>query len=73
MAHVRERGWAEVEEENEIDVRSIAAALPHTPEGTRALAVSPAATVILTEADQLRALASGLRDCAAEIAARMSA
>ncbi|WP_433455078.1 IclR family transcriptional regulator [Streptomyces sp. CA-142005] len=71
LAHVRERGWAEVEEENEIGVRSIAAALPDTSEGARTLAVSLAATVILTEADQLRALAPGLRDCAAEIAARM--
>ncbi|WP_330342084.1 IclR family transcriptional regulator domain-containing protein [Streptomyces sp. NBC_00557] len=73
LAQVRERGWAEVEEENEIGVRSIAAALPDAPDRGRSLAVSLAATVILTGAGQLRALASELRDCVAEIAARVSA
>ncbi|WP_343237995.1 IclR family transcriptional regulator [Streptomyces sp. SID2999] len=69
---VRERGWAEVDEENEIGVRSIAVALPDTPEGSPPLALSVAATVILTDADQLRAHAPALRECAEEVAARMS-
>ncbi|WP_422131053.1 IclR family transcriptional regulator [Streptomyces misionensis] len=72
LALVRERGWAEVDEENEIGVRSIAVALPDTPEGTPPLALSLAATVILTDADQLRAHTPALRDCVEEVAARMS-
>ncbi|MDQ0994173.1 IclR family transcriptional regulator [Streptomyces sp. V3I7] len=72
LALVRERGWAEVDEENEIGVRSIAAALPDPPEGTRPLAISLAATVILTEAGQLRAHAPALRECVEDVAARMS-
>ncbi|WP_306192676.1 IclR family transcriptional regulator [Streptomyces sp. MK5] len=72
LALVRQRGWSEVDEENEIGVRSIAAALPRAPESTPPLAVSLAATVILTEADQLRAHAPALRQCVEDIAAHMA-
>ncbi|MEU4152801.1 IclR family transcriptional regulator [Streptomyces sp. NPDC026659] len=72
LARVRERGWAEVDEENEIGVRSLAAALPGTSRRGPLLAVSLAATVILTEADQLRAQATALTECAEDIAARMT-
>ncbi|MER6981602.1 IclR family transcriptional regulator, partial [Streptomyces carpinensis] len=72
LALVRERGWGEVDEENEIGVRSIAAAVPHVPERTPPLAVSLAATVILTEAGQLRAQAPALRQCVEDIAAHMA-
>jgi DNA-binding IclR family transcriptional regulator len=72
LALVRQRGWSEVDEENEIGVRSIAAALPGPSENTPPLAVSLAATVILTEADQLRAHAPALRQCVEDIAAHMS-
>ena len=69
LDEVRARGWAEVDEENEIGVRSIAAALPPGPAGTPPLAISLAATVILTDAAQLRAHVPALRACVDDTAA----
>ncbi|NLU68995.1 IclR family transcriptional regulator [Streptomyces sp. HNM0574] len=70
---VRERGWAEVDEENETGVRSVAVAVPD-PDGLRGgapMTVSLGATVLLTDADELRAHVPALHACAEEIAARM--
>ncbi|MFJ3639296.1 IclR family transcriptional regulator [Streptomyces sp. NPDC090108] len=72
LALVRERGWAGVDEENEIGVRSIAAALPGAAGDSPRLAISLAATVILTDEDQLRSYADALRECVEEVAARVS-
>ncbi|WP_330460886.1 IclR family transcriptional regulator [Streptomyces sp. NBC_00820] len=72
LALVRRRGWAEVDEANEIGVRSIAAALPGMPEGSQPLAISLAATVILTDEGQLRAHAPALLECVEDVAARVS-
>lgn len=69
---VREAGWAEADEENEIGVRSVAVAVPAPPgRPGPLLTVSLGATVVLTEMDELRAHIPALRDCAGEIAARM--
>ncbi|MGH3309068.1 MAG: IclR family transcriptional regulator [Streptomyces sp.] len=69
LTRVRARGWAEVEEENEVGVRSVAAAVPD-PDDTRRprLAVSLGAAVVLTTRDELHDQASALRSCAEEIA-----
>ncbi|MGW7517369.1 IclR family transcriptional regulator [Streptomyces sp. NPDC054796] len=70
LERVRERGWAEVDEENEIGVRSVAVAVPASEPGRRSrLAVSLGATVVLTAAAELRAHLPALQECAAEIAA----
>ncbi|MFD5585750.1 IclR family transcriptional regulator [Streptomyces sp. NPDC127063] len=71
LAEIRARGWAEVDEENEVGVRSVAAALPHPEDRVPALAVSLAATVILTTPDELRGHVPALRECVEDIAARM--
>ncbi|WP_255955021.1 IclR family transcriptional regulator [Streptomyces odontomachi] len=74
LARVRLTGWADVDEENEIGVRSIAAAVP-TPAGSGGpaplLAVSLGATVVLTGTDELHAHVPALQACVEEIAARM--
>ncbi|WP_237720077.1 IclR family transcriptional regulator [Streptomyces xiaopingdaonensis] len=72
LARVRERGWAEVDEENEIGVRSIAVPVPD-PEGLREtpLTLSLGATVVLTPGSELRSLLPELRACADEVAARL--
>ncbi|WP_263172546.1 IclR family transcriptional regulator [Streptomyces sp. SCSIO ZS0520] len=71
LDRVRARGWAEVEEENEIGVRSVAVAVPAT-EGPPRLAISLGATVVLTSAEQLHAHVPDLRACAEEVGARMT-
>ncbi len=77
LAEVRRTGWAEVDEENEAGVRSIAAVVPslgdtgNTGNTAPQLAVSLGATVVLTGADELRGHAPALRACVEEIAARM--
>lgn len=68
---VRERGWAEVDEENEVGVRSIAVAVPPPHGQAPRLAVSLGAAVALTGADELRAHVPALRACAEDIAAHM--
>lgn len=68
---VRERGWAEVDEENEVGVRSIAVAVPSPHGDPPRLAVSLGAAVALTGADELRAHVPALRACAEDIAAHM--
>jgi DNA-binding IclR family transcriptional regulator len=69
LARVRARGWAEVDEENEVGVRSVAAAVPD-PDGAfrPRLAISLGATVVLTTKDELRAHVRALQTCAEEIA-----
>jgi DNA-binding IclR family transcriptional regulator len=69
LARVRARGWAEVDEENEVGVRSVAAAVPD-PDGAfrPRLAISLGATVVLTTKDELRAHVGALQTCAEEIA-----
>ncbi|MFE0762317.1 IclR family transcriptional regulator [Streptomyces smyrnaeus] len=72
LARVAARGWAEVDEENEVGVRSIAAAVPDPDgHGRPRLAVSLGATVVLTSAEELRTHVPALSDCAEEIAAVM--
>ncbi|WP_405477708.1 IclR family transcriptional regulator [Streptomyces sp. NBC_00009] len=68
---VRERGWAEVDEENEVGVRSIAVAVPPPHGQAPRLAVSLGAAVALTGADELRAHVPALRACVEDIAAHM--
>ncbi|MFD3562642.1 IclR family transcriptional regulator [Streptomyces sp. NPDC058686] len=68
---VRERGWAEVDEENEVGVRSIAVAVPSPHGDPPRLAVSLCAAVALTGAGELRAHVAALRACAEDIAAHM--
>lgn len=73
LARVRARGWAEVEEENEVGVRSIAAPVPLAEGSSRPrLAVSLGATVVLTQKEELHGHVPALRDCAEEIAALMA-
>lgn len=49
VARARARGWAEVDEENEVGVRSVATVVPDLDGGLRPrLAVSLGATVVLT-------------------------
>lgn len=69
LTRVRARGWAEVDEENEVGVRSVATAVPD-PDGTfrPRLAISLGATVVLTTKDELRAHVGELQACAEEIA-----
>ncbi|WP_309237939.1 IclR family transcriptional regulator [Streptomyces albidus (ex Kaewkla and Franco 2022)] len=69
VARVRARGWAEVDEENEVGVRSIAAAVPD-PEGSGRprLAVSLGAAVVLTSREELHGYVPALRACTEEIA-----
>jgi DNA-binding IclR family transcriptional regulator len=72
LALVRERGWAEVDEENEVGVRSVATVVPDLNGGLRPrLAVSLGATVVLTTWDELHGHVPALRDCAEEIASLM--
>ncbi|MFI8849196.1 IclR family transcriptional regulator [Streptomyces sp. NPDC053499] len=72
LARVAARGWSEVDEENEIGVRSIAAAVPDPDgNGRPRLAVSLGATVVLTPAEELHAHVPALLDCAEDIAATM--
>ncbi|MEU4967187.1 IclR family transcriptional regulator domain-containing protein [Streptomyces smyrnaeus] len=72
LARVAARGWAEVDEENEVGVRSIAAAVPDPDgHGRPRPAVSLGATVVLTSAEELRTHVPALLDCAEEIAAVM--
>lgn len=69
LARVRARGWAEVDEENEVGVRSIAAAVPDEGDALRPrLALSLGATVVLTSQDELRDHVPALQDCAEEVA-----
>lgn len=72
LAAVRAQGWAEVDEENETGVRSVAVAVPDgAGDGDRRpqLAVSLGATVVLTGREELRGHLPALRSCAEEIAA----
>lgn len=73
LAQVRAQGWADVDEENEVGVRSIATVVPDLDGGLRPrLAVSLGATVVLTTRDELLGHVPALRDCAEEIASLMS-
>ena len=68
LARVRAQGWAEVDEENEVGVRSIATTVPDPDDAGRPrLAVSLAATVVLTSPDELREHIPALRACAEDI------
>ncbi|QZY14061.1 hypothetical protein K7C20_01365 [Streptomyces decoyicus] len=71
-SRVRAQGWAAVDAENEIGVRSLAVAVPgsETP-GRPPLAVSLGATVILTSRDELITHLNTLHTCAQGIAARL--
>lgn len=71
LALTAERGWAEVEQENEIGVRSVAVPVPGADGGTPALAVSLGAAVVLTSREELRGFVDDLRSTAEEIAARL--
>lgn len=72
LARVRERGWAEVDQENEVGVRSVATLVPDLNGGVRPrLAVSLGATVVLTSWDELRSHVPALQACAEEIASLM--
>jgi DNA-binding IclR family transcriptional regulator len=72
LAHVRAQGWAAVDEETEVGVRSIATVVPDLDGGVRPrLAVSLGATVVLTTSDELHAHVPALRACAEEIASLM--
>jgi len=73
LARVRAQGWAEVDEENEVGVRSIAATVPH-PEGSRRprLAVSLGAAVALTSQDELHAHVPALQACTEDIASLLA-
>ncbi len=69
VARVQTRGWAEVDEENEIGVRSVAAAVPYADGSRRPrLAVSLGAAVVLTSREELHACVPALLACAEEIA-----
>lgn len=73
LRRVRERGWASVEEENEVGVRSIAAAVPPADGETRPrLAVSLGAAVVLTSKDELHASVPELLACTEEIASLLA-
>lgn len=73
LAQVRARGWAEVDEENEIGVRSVAVTVPGAgADGRPRLAVSLGAAVALTSQEELRAHVPALQACASDIAARLS-
>ncbi|MGY1436747.1 IclR family transcriptional regulator domain-containing protein [Streptomyces reniochalinae] len=72
LHRVREQGWAEVDEENEIGVRSVAVTVPRAS-GTPSLAVSLGATVVLTSTEELRSHLPALRDCVEDVGARMHA
>ncbi|WP_314173140.1 IclR family transcriptional regulator [Streptomyces winkii] len=72
IERVRARGWAEVDEENEVGVRSVATVVPDLNGGLRPrLAVSLGATVVLTTRDELHGHVPALRACAEEIASLM--
>ncbi|MEV6792182.1 IclR family transcriptional regulator [Streptomyces sp. NPDC051320] len=72
LVQVRARGWAEVDEENEIGVRSVAVTVPDMGRGGRPrLAVSLGAAVALTSQQELRAHVPALHACASDIAARL--
>ncbi|UNS97843.1 IclR family transcriptional regulator [Streptomyces tubbatahanensis] len=72
LHRVRDQGWAEVDEENEIGVRSVAITVPRAS-GTPSLAVSLGATVVLTSTEELRSHLPALRDCVEDVGARMHA
>ncbi|WP_235215390.1 IclR family transcriptional regulator [Phaeacidiphilus oryzae] len=75
LATVAGRGWAEVEEENEVGVRSIAVCVPSpdpSPDpaaGQPRLAISLGATVLLTGREELRTHVPALQEAAREVAA----
>ena len=72
LARIRERGWAEVTEENEAGVRAIAVPVPADPDrGRPHLAVSLGATVVLTTDDELHTHVPALVACAEHMAARL--
>ncbi|MGW8380821.1 IclR family transcriptional regulator [Streptomyces sp. ODS28] len=71
LAQARERGWAEVREENEAGVHAIASVVPGAPDEPPHLAVSLGATLVLTPPEALRAHAPELRVCAEDIAPHM--
>ncbi|OEV14230.1 hypothetical protein AN218_00180 [Streptomyces nanshensis] len=72
LARVRERGWAEVDQENEVGVRSVATVVPDLDGGLRPrLAVSLGATVVLTTRDELLGHVPELLACAEEIGSLM--
>ncbi|MFG2225000.1 IclR family transcriptional regulator [Streptomyces sp. NPDC048644] len=71
LDRVTGQGWAEVDEESEVGVRSIAVPVPAPAGYAPRLAVSLGAAVALTEADELRSHVPALRACAEEIAAHM--
>ncbi|WP_405738575.1 IclR family transcriptional regulator [Streptomyces sp. NBC_01525] len=70
LARVRARGWAEVDEESEVGVRSVAMAVPDRS-GVPQLAISLGAVTALTSADELHGHLPRLRECVEEIAAHM--
>lgn len=66
----RQRGWAEVDEENETGVRSVAVPVPvRDGRSGPVLTVSLGATVVLTGQEELRSHIPELLSCAEEIAA----
>ncbi|MEU9484628.1 IclR family transcriptional regulator [Streptomyces decoyicus] len=72
LTRVRAQGWAAVDEENEIGVRSLAVAVPGSEtSGRPPLAVSLGATVVLTSRDELLTHLTALHTCAQDIAARL--
>ncbi|MGW9432832.1 IclR family transcriptional regulator [Streptomyces decoyicus] len=72
LTRVRAQGWAAVDEENEVGVRSLAVAVPGSEtSGRPPLAVSLGATVVLTSRDELLTHLTALHTCAQDIAARL--